>query len=106
MVEYVTHIIMKVIDKEKFDKNNGASTVDAYIVRNFASQLAERSERVAAMMEKLAEKGFTFTANIDSVIAKSTTIEAQDAKLYLLQNGFLDIEFQVYLEYTRKWGML
>jgi hypothetical protein len=106
MVEYITHIIMKVVDKEKLDNNSGANTIDAHSIRNFGSQLAERSERVAAMMEILAEKGFTFTANIDSVIAKSKTIEAKDAKLYLLQNGFLDIEFQVYLEYTRKWGML
>ncbi|EIW17159.1 MULTISPECIES: hypothetical protein [Pelosinus] len=108
MVEYITRITMKVINREELDTNNlkKVSEIDANCVRSFGHQLAERSERVAAMMERLAEKGFTFTANQDSVIAESTKVEAQAAKIYLLQEGFHDSEFQVYLEYTRKWGML
>lgn len=106
MVEYITHIIMEIIDKDKLDSNSDNKTIDSYKVRNFGHQLAERCERIAVMMEILAVHGFTFTATIESVIAKSTTVEAQDAKLYLLQKGFRDGEFQVYLEYTRKWGML
>ncbi len=108
MVEYITRITMKVINREELDTNNlkKVGEIDVDCVRSFGHQLAERSERVAAMMERLAEKGFTFTANQDSVIAESTKIEAQAAKIYLLQEGFHDSEFQVYLEYTRKWGML
>ncbi len=108
MVEYITRITMKLIKRDELDTNNlkNVSEVDANCVRSFGHQLAGRSERIAGMMERLAKKGFTFTAKQDSIIAESTKVEAQTAKRYLLQEGFHDSEFQVYLEYTRKWGVL
>ncbi len=105
MVEYTTCISMKVIDIKDTDSSE-KKRVDAESIRNLGSHLAKRSERVAVMMELLAVKGFAFTANKNTIFAVSRKVEAQEAKSYLLQKGFHDSEFQVYLEYTREWGIL
>ena len=58
------------------------------------------------LLDALAERGFVFKFEKDRVLAESAVMEAQDAKKYLLDAGFRDTEFQVFLEYARKWGVL
>ncbi len=65
-----------------------------------------RAERAGDLARALAERGFALRRERRRVVADSTTVEAQDAKRYLLSLGFRDREFQVFLEYVRRWGIL
>jgi len=107
MVDHLTRVILKPVVEPLFPghflENKG---VDAQSVRDFGLQLQRRTERIAVMMELLATMGFTFTFKNGSVFADSSVLEAQETKKQLQANGFLDQEFQIFLEYGRKWGMM
>ena len=107
MVDHVTRIILKPVEEPSLCsqvlKNE---VVDAKAVRDLGLQLQQRTERVAVMMELLAAKGFIFSFKQGSIFADSSVMEAQEAKKYLQDNGFLDQEFQIFLEYGRKWGTM
>jgi predicted deacetylase len=109
VVNHLTRIILKLIeDPVPYDlvAPSEQQPPTAANVRRFGDRLARRAERVAAMMDVLAARGFTFKFEKDRVFADSNEMEAQDAKRYLLSQGFEDTEFQVLLEYARKWGVL
>ncbi|MDR7865982.1 MAG: hypothetical protein RIN56_04140 [Sporomusaceae bacterium] len=109
VVNHLTRIILKLIEEPvPYDlvAPSEQNPPTAAGVRNFGERLARRTARVAAMMDALAARGFTFKLEKDRVFADSTEMEAQDAKRYLLTQGFEDTEFQVLLEYARKWDTL
>lgn len=107
VVNHLTRIILRLIDEPvPYGEVASAEAPTADGVRQFGGRLARRTEQVAAMMEALAARGFTFTFAKDRVFADSSEMEAQDAKKYLLSQGFEDSEFQVLLEYARKWGVM
>lgn len=108
VVNHLTRIILKLIEEPvPYDIVAAAEQPPApQSVRRFGERLSRRTERVAAMMEALAARGFTFKFEKDRVFADSIEMEAQDAKRYLLSQGFEDTEFQVLLEYARKWDTL
>lgn len=107
VVNHLTRIILKLIeDPVPYETVASEAQPTADSVRHFGERLSHRTERIAAMMEALAARGFTFKFEKDRVFADSNEMEAQDAKKYLLSQGFEDKEFQVLLEYARKWGVL
>ena len=106
MVNHLTRIILKPVDDPMPFSIIAAEPVSPEGVRQFGQQLKDRAERVANMMEALAEQGFTFQFDKERILADSRQVEAQAAKEYLLSRGFEDREFQVFLEYVRKWGVL
>ena len=107
MVNHITRIILRLIeDPVPYGPLAGTESPAPAAVRDFGARLAYRAERVAAMLDVLAERGFVFKFEKDRVLAESAVMEAQDAKKYLLDAGFRDTEFQVFLEYARKWGVL
>lgn len=65
-----------------------------------------RCVRAVEMMDFLEKLGFRISSGKDCLFADSTEMEAKDVKLRLIAAGFHDREFQIVLEYTRKWGML
>jgi len=107
MVDHLTRIILKPVEEPSsyshFLQND---VVDAQAIRCLGQQLQHRAERVALMMDLLKAKGFAFSCQQGSIFADSLVMEAQEAKEYLIKNGFLDQEFQVFLEYGRKWGIM
>ena len=106
-VDHLTRIILYLVDEPMpYDILTKDEPLSPVTVRRLASHLAQRLQRVAAMMELLAPRGFSFRQDKNCIYAESTEMEAQEAKRYLLANGFQDKEFQVWLEYTRKWGMM
>ncbi len=107
MVNHLTRIIIKLIeDPVPYGTLATAASPTAAAVRRFGERLAGRADRAAAMMEALEAKGFTFKFEKDRIFADSNEMEAQEAKKYLISLGFADTEFQVLLEYARKWGVL
>ncbi len=107
MVNHLTRIILNLVeDPVPYDIITRQGTPSPGSVRSFGEHLAGRAGRVAAMMEALAARGFVFKLEKNRVLADSETMEAQDAKRYLLSQGFADNEFQVLLEYARKWDVL
>ena len=107
MVNHLTRVILKLIEEPvPYGPLAASLQPSPAAVRRFGERLALRAERVAAMMEALAARGFTFKFAKDRVFADSEEMEAQDAKKYLLSLGFEDTEFQVLLEYARKWEVL
>ena len=79
---------------------------DRALVLAYGSELQKRCERVIAMVDFLEKLGFRISTGKDCIDADSTDIEAGDVKRRLITAGFQDREFQIVLEYTRKWGML
>jgi len=57
-------------------------------------------------MSLLESQGFVFTQQGERIIGTSRTVEAQELKEILRAGGFADGEYQVYLEYQRKWGIM
>lgn len=76
------------------------------VIRSIGRTMAVRAERVAAMMELMAAQGFSFESDKRAIYAYSNEVEAFQIKRDLIRAGFADYEFQIYLEYTRGWGML
>ncbi len=62
--------------------------------------------RAGEIAQALALWGFTIRRERRRLVADSTTVEAGEAKRALLELGFHDREFQVFLEYVRRWGIL
>jgi hypothetical protein len=62
--------------------------------------------RAEELLAALALWGFTVRRERRRVVADSTTVEAGEAKRALLELGFRDREFRVFLEYVRRWGVL
>lgn len=106
MVNHLTRIILKLVEEPVPYDALAAGQPSPAAVRSFGERLAGRAERVAAMMEALAARDFTFKFAKDRIFADSAELEAQEAKKYLLALGFADTEFQVLLEYARKWEVL
>ncbi len=107
VVDHVTRIILSLVEQPlPYDMISTEQPPTADNVRAFGDSLAQRTERVAAMMDALADKGFSFKARQGYIYADSTELGAWDAKNYLLEKGFHEHEFQIYLEYARKWGMM
>lgn len=107
MVNHLTRVIFKLVEEPvPYGPLAAAGEPSPAAVRRFGERLAGHAERVAAMMEALAARGFTCKFAKDRIFADSGEIEAQEAKKYLLSLGFEDTEFQVLLEYARKWEVL
>ncbi|MDR3565085.1 MAG: hypothetical protein P4N59_27105 [Negativicutes bacterium] len=105
VVNHLTRVILHLVE-EPAPYADLPARPSADHVRLLGARLQLRTERVAGMMEALAAKDFTFQFKKDKIFAESNDMEAQDVKQYLLAQGFHDTEFQVFLEYVRKWGML
>lgn len=102
LVDYNTRVILRVIDKTacKF------SALTPEDVRKKGQGLQQRTERIARMLEVLAKHGFVFKGDDGVIYADSVSVGAQEIKKILASNGFQDHEFQIFLEYKRKWGMM
>jgi hypothetical protein len=65
-----------------------------------------RSPRAAAIAATLVSVGFEVRRERRRLVADSTKVEGQAAKAYLRERGFDDCDFQVFVEYVRRWGIL
>jgi SOS response regulatory protein OraA/RecX len=107
VVNHLTRVVLQLRpDPDCYDVVNKAQQVTPQLVKEFSQVLANRAERVAAIMDALAASGFVFFAKDDVIYADSKTVEAYEVKQYLIDRGFKDREFQIILEYARKWDML
>lgn len=102
LVDYTTRVILKLKDKEIYQ----LQTVVPEAVRKAGESMVRRTARVAEMMEVLIKHGFVLKGSDGFIYADSETIGAQEVKKILVEQGFLDTEFQIFLEYRRKWGIL
>jgi hypothetical protein len=64
---------------------------------------AARAPELAAA---LADLGLEVRRERDRVVADSTRLEGQAVKAYLRGRGFADRDYQVLVEFVRRWGML
>ncbi len=70
------------------------------------SSLPFQHIRNQALLQFLQSNNYAIAYNADKWQACSYSIEAEQAKQQLRQQGFLDNEFQISLEYQRSWGFL
>ena len=106
-VNHITTVILQLLDDPiPYTVLDEADGIEPKDVRLFAHHIQHRLERVAGMMELLAERGFTFRRYKNHILGESESVEAQEAKRYLISKGYQDREFQINLEYIRKWGMM
>lgn|GEM_PF-820612 len=107
VVTHLTRVKLWLAPDESYWENVGRGVkVDAAAVREAGRLMTKRANRVAAMMDVMASKGFIFEADKMAIYCYSTTVEAYEIKRDLIAAGFKDPEFQILLEYTRGWGML
>lgn len=106
MVNHITYVILKLnIEQPPYYLLSGSQVNHAAILE-FAEQLAARPRRVAGMVDALTGKNFTISFKKDRIYAHSNEIGAQEAKKYLIEQGYQDHEFEIFLEYTRSWGIM
>jgi hypothetical protein len=65
-----------------------------------------RSPRAGELAAALAALGFDVRREARRFIADSTEVEGQGVKAQLRDRGFEDREYQVFVEFVRKWGVL
>ena len=65
-----------------------------------------RAARADELARALADRGFDVRRERSRIVADSSEVEGQDVKAYLRGRGFEDREFQVFVEFVRKWGVL
>lgn len=107
VVNHLTRVVLHLRpDPDCYETVNKADKVTPQLIKEFSKVLAHRAERVAAMMDALQAIDFTFIAKDDVIYADSEKVEAFEVKSHLLSSGFKDREFQIILEYARKWDML
>lgn len=107
IVTYVTRVGLPLeIDPEELNALCTDDCIKPDPIRLIGIKMAQRAERVAAIMELLEAKGFALRLEKQAVYGYSNDVEAQEIKRCILAAGFKDREFQILLEYTRGWGML
>jgi hypothetical protein len=62
--------------------------------------------RAGDLAAALAALGFAVRRDRTRLVAESTAVEAGEAKRALRARGFADADYQVFLEYVRRWGIL
>jgi len=80
--------------------------IQAHHLRETGNFVKEHYDKIAAIMDVLAELEFRLSADESYIYGESATVGAREAKEYLLAKGFHDRDFQINLEYTRGWGMM
>jgi hypothetical protein len=106
VVTHLTRVALSLMPEAEVFNELYAQELTPDIVRQVGKLKAQRAERVAAMMELMTDQGFIFQRDKQIILGYSNTIEAYEIKRDLIRAGFADREFQIYLEYTRGWGML
>lgn len=107
VVTHLTQVRLRLAPDEAYwDTVHRKVRVDPDAVRQAGRVMVERANRVAAMMDVMAARGFTFEADKMVIYCYSSRVEAYEIKRDLIAAGFKDPEFQIVLEYTRGWGML
>jgi hypothetical protein len=74
-----------------------------HLTRVTADVPAARADELAGA---LAGLGFAVRRGRRGWVADSTEVEGQAVKTYLRGRGFADREFQVFVEFVRRWGIL
>lgn len=106
MVNYLTRITVSLTKEEQaLFKNNSAGYTEHLPFKEEPPHPTVLSRNIS-LLHILQRMGFAFKPGQNCIYAVSTEIEAQEAKEILLAEGFHDNEFQIFLEYTRKWGTL
>jgi hypothetical protein len=106
MVNYVTRITVKLSDgQQALFEHTDTGYVKRIPLKEEQLESTNTSRNIA-LLQVLERNGFAFKISPNYIYAVSTEIEAQEAKELLLAQGFHDNEFQIFLEYTRKWGTL
>ena len=106
VVTHITRVALSLVPEAQILEALYSHLPTPAAVRAVGKIMADRTERVAAMMEMLAQRGFSFERDKQTIFAYSNMVEAYEVKRDLISAGFADREFQIYLEYTRGWGML
>ena len=74
-----------------------------HLTRVTVDAVAPRADALAAA---LADLGFEVRRDPRRLVADSTRVEGQAVKAYLRGRGFEDREYQVFVEFVRRWGIL
>lgn len=95
-------------EKSPLDDIVKVKKVSAKAVRDLNKFLTSRLERIATMMELLTEahEDWAITGKKDYILMETETYDFNDSIKILQEQGFDASEFNLKVEYTRKWGTL
>lgn len=85
-------------------KNN----LDSKSIRELGAFLSERLEHIAQMIEILqsVHEQWVVTGKRDRVILETDSFDVHLVVNALAEQGFLASDYQLFVEYERKWGIL
>ncbi|MEG6586646.1 hypothetical protein [Dendrosporobacter sp. 1207_IL3150] len=107
IVTHITRVSLKLVpDPETYNYLINNTQVSSDIIQQYRQISNNWLNRVAAMVELMAQKDFDFYIEEQTVYCYSRQVEAHEIKRMLTEAGFKDREYQIVLEYTRGWGML
>ena len=95
-------------EKPPLDDIVKVKKVSSKAVRALNMFLTARLERIATMMELLTEAhdDWAITGKKDYILMETETYDFNDSIKILQEQGFDASEFNLKVEYTRKWGIL
>lgn len=81
---------------------------DPASIRALAASLSERLEHIAGMIEILqsVHDQWAVTGKKDRIILETDSFDFHSVGVVLEEQGFQASEYQVFVSYERKWGML
>ncbi|MCO7125179.1 hypothetical protein NIE88_05255 [Sporolactobacillus shoreicorticis] len=89
-------------------KKNKISIPDTKAIKEFGRFISERFEQVARMIEILysVNDDWVVTEKKDKIILETSRLDFHLAVNALADEGFHAKDYQLYVEYERKWGIL
>lgn len=113
MVNHRVTVILRLFERTwlpnetpPLDKVRGSRAVLPEDARNLGDFLKDRLDRVASMMELLLGRGWSCRGARQAIILEGCDMEAYEVKELLQDHGYLPCEYEIKLEYTRKWGIM
>lgn len=90
------------------DRSRSRNPVDPGAIRELGKALSERLDRVAQMIEILqsVHHQWAVTGKKEKIILETDSFDFHSVRSILEGEGFLPSEYQLFVAYDRKWGIL
>jgi hypothetical protein len=90
------------------NRHHRSHNPDPAAIRALASALSERLEHIARMIEVLqsVDDHWAVTGRKDRIILETDSFDFQSVRNVLEERGFQACDYQLFVSYERKWGML
>lgn len=104
VVNHRVRIVLKPLDKKLIAGRQ--FSLEPGRIRELGAFIRDWTGRIADIMELLCARGWHCRGDLAEIVLENDQMEAAEAKSLMQEHGFSPSEFEIRLEYVRKWGML